>query len=554
MRRFESLRCFSVGVLGLALLQANLAGQNSTPVEGAAASGGFRIAGKVVNALAGSPLARARVTVVDTKNPQRTEWTVTAEDGSFEFLKLGRGKYALNGAKRGFIPAAYEQHGQYSTAIVTGAGLGTEHLVLRLAPEALLSGTVLDESGEPVRRAVVSLYREDRQIGVQRIHKVRTETTDDQGAYEFYPLDSGTYFISAVATPWYAVHPISSAAGDGRNRPGADPALDVAYPEAYYKDATEADEASPIALRGGERLEADIHLNPVPALHLIYRIANQERSLLTLPNLRRSTFDGVDGVPDESWESLSPGVFESGGVPPGTYAVTIPGMGPESSSVELNLDLKEDGQEIDASKGEPAGRLKASLRLVGGEKPPELMVELLNSERSVVAREEVDAKGGVEFDDVAPGNYEVLVEGPQRAYSLVRVSSAGAETAGDRINVVAGRSLEVSLLIAGSTANVEGFATRKGHPAAGAMVVLVPKDPEANRTLFRRDQSDLDGSFNLRNVIPGAYTVVAIDNGWEVDWATPAVIRAYARHGKTVTVGDRQGSIHLPDAVEVQAK
>jgi len=555
MRRFKTLRSFSGFLLGLALLPPNLAGQNSGPAEGAAASGGFRIAGRAVNALTGTPLVRASVTIVDTKNPQRSEWTLTSEDGSFEFRKLGAGKYALNGAKRGFMAAAYEQHGQYSTAIVTGAGLDTEHLVLRLDPDAQLSGTVLDESGEPVRRAIVSLYREDRQVGVERIHKMRTETTDDQGAYEFYPLDSGTYFISAVATPWYAVDHISPAGGDGSDRPQADRSLDVAYPEAYYKDATEPDEASPIPLRGGDRLEADIHLNPVPALHFIYRVANQGRSPVALPYLRRSTFDSVDGVPDQSWEPLSPGVFETAGVPPGIYTVTFPAMGRESSSVDLNLDLKQDGQEIDASKGEPASRLKAALHMVGGAKPPEsLVVTLRNSKWKIVAQQQVDAQGEVEFDEIVPGQYEVLVQGPQRAYSLVRVSSGGSETSGDRINVAAGRSLEMSLLVAGSTTNVEGLATRNGHPLAGAMVVLVPKDPEANRTLFRRDQSDLDGSFNLLRVIPGAYTILAIDNGWDLDWASPAVIRAYARRGKKVTVGDSQGSMHLADAVEVQAR
>ena len=51
-------------------------------------------------------------------------------------------------------------------AIVTGAGLDTEHLVLRLDPSAMLSGKILDELGEPVRQDTVSLYREDRQVGV----------------------------------------------------------------------------------------------------------------------------------------------------------------------------------------------------------------------------------------------------------------------------------------------------------------------------------------------------------------------------------------------------
>jgi len=57
---------------------------------------------------------------------------------------------------------------------------------------------------------------------------------------------------------------------------------------------------------------------------------------------------------------------------------------------------------------------------------------------------------------------------------------------------------------------VEGVAQRSGKPAPAAMVVLVPDDPEANLELFRRDQSDLDGSFALAQVVPGTYTILAI--------------------------------------------
>jgi len=87
------------------------------------------------------------------------------------------------------------------------------------------------------------------------------------------------------------------------------------------------------------------------------------------------------------------------------------------------------------------------------------------------------------------------------------------------------------------------------------MIVLVPKNPEANHDRFRRDQSDLDGSFSLPNVIPGSYTIIAIENGWDLDWSEPAVLAQYLQHGQTIEVGDRSSTpMHLADAVEVQAK
>ena len=90
--------------------------------------------------------------------------------------------------------------------------------------------------------------------------------------------------------------------------------------------------------------------------------------------------------------------------------------------------------------------------------------------------------------------------------------------------------------------NVEGFAKRAGKAAPGAMVVLVPKDPDSHRELFRRDQSDQDGSFSLGDVIPGSYTIVAIENGWDLDWSRPGVIANYGKHAKIVTVSDHAQS------------
>ena len=87
------------------------------------------------------------------------------------------------------------------------------------------------------------------------------------------------------------------------------------------------------------------------------------------------------------------------------------------------------------------------------------------------------------------------------------------------------------------------------------MIVLVPKNPETDHDLFRRDQSDLDGSFSLKNVIPGSYSIIAIENGWDLDWAEPAVLAGYLKHGQIVAVeGRAQTTVHLTDVVEVQAK
>src|SRR5215470_8636393 len=137
----------------------------------------FRIAGTVVNRQDGTALDRVRVILRNVKDPKDVQSVLTGEDGRFEF-EVRTGKFALHGAKRGFIGSDYNQHEQYSTAIVTGAGVDTENLTMKLAPSAVLTGRVLDESGEPVRDATVILWREDHMSGVGRISQFRQQPSD----------------------------------------------------------------------------------------------------------------------------------------------------------------------------------------------------------------------------------------------------------------------------------------------------------------------------------------------------------------------------------------
>ena len=268
------LSLFCLGA-ALSLLSAQAGAQTTQ----SGTPSGYSIAGTIVSKTDGHPLAQARVTVRDVKDPKKFQSLVTADDGKFRFSGLPSAKYSLDGAKRGFIDAAYDQHDFFSTAIVTGSAFNTESLVLRLAPAGVIAGKVLDEAGDPIRHAMVATYIDDHTAGVAQIHRFRVAQTDDQGSYEITPLMPGTYFLSATAQPWYAVHPSSADDATPANvkaetstQPTVDRSLDVAYPTTYYPDVTDADSATPIPIRGGERIDVDIHLNPVPALRLIFRV------------------------------------------------------------------------------------------------------------------------------------------------------------------------------------------------------------------------------------------------------------------------------------------
>ena len=123
------------------------------------------VAGKVVDARTGAPLAHALVTLSRVR-PARPEGSVyTDSNGQFHFDAVAPGRYRLLGEAANHLPAAYLQHGPLSTAIVTGAGLPVDALVLVLQPAATLTGRIVDEAGDPIASAQVTLYRQGTETG-----------------------------------------------------------------------------------------------------------------------------------------------------------------------------------------------------------------------------------------------------------------------------------------------------------------------------------------------------------------------------------------------------
>src|SRR5881394_3501284 len=108
----------------VALLGASTLAWSQT-AGGVLSVGGYRIAGTVVSKTDGHPLSRVRVVLANVEDQRNPRSVMTGDSGNFVFSNLAAGKYSLLGAKRGFNPGHYDEHGPYSTAIVTGANLDT---------------------------------------------------------------------------------------------------------------------------------------------------------------------------------------------------------------------------------------------------------------------------------------------------------------------------------------------------------------------------------------------------------------------------------------------
>jgi hypothetical protein len=524
----------------------------SSPQNNTVPSQAFKIAGTVVNAVTNVPLSRVRVSLASTRvRAQRIE-TLTDESGHFEFSGVPPGKYSLQGAKRGYVTSGFEQHEQYSTAIVTGPQFTTDKLVFRLMPLALIIGHILDESGEGVRRARVRLFMADHSGGMSRVVPAEQSSTDDRGYFDFSLLRPGTYFISTEASPWYAVHPAAGQSGDAAR---VSPGLDVAYPTTYYGGATDSEAATPVEIKGGQIQDVELRLTPVPALHFTLRVPVQDgqQSVFQHPVILKRVFDSVEVQAfAEVQYGSSPGAVEVTGLAPGRYDVNIRSSNPTDPQQFNEIDLQHDGQDLSATDSETLTKLTIKLRNNG--LPKQYAIGLRDSHQKMALFATGDLNGQVTFPAVRSGKYTMVVPAQGKAYAVKRIVSPTGETEGHDL-VVSSGAMEVTAELTEGLVTIDGVVSKAGKPVPGIMVALVPNDPEAHIEYFRRDQSDFDGTFSLPGVLQGTYTVVAVEDAWGFDWLKTGVLAKYVQHGQTVIIGEKlRGSVHLPDPVEVQPK
>jgi hypothetical protein len=322
----------------------------------------------------------------------------------------------------------------------------------------------------------------------------------------------------------------------------------------YYSDVTDAESATAISVHGGEHLQLDVHVSPVPSVHVIVHVPSTGDNQFPFPQFEQRGFD--DSVPVQRFENrmIKPGTWEISGIPAGKYDFRLTGH--QGVGTQINgVDLNGATQELDASTAEPMCSLKVSVALEGATPSGKYGVTLLGRSSRTMPTRNLDSKGEAEFQNLAPGRYEMFVFGAGGRFSVARITGEGATVSGHSVTLAAGVSASLSVSAVKGTAEIQGVVKRSGKPFAGAFVVLVPGDPDGKRDLFRRDQSDLDGTFVFHDVAPGAYTVVAIENGWDLDWAQPELIAAYAKLGVPVQVANKPAQhLNLSGPVEAQQK
>ena len=482
------------------------------PAAGAQATVGYGIAGVVLNAASGQPVAGARVTLASVDRSDQRLSVISADNGRFAFKNLPQGKYELSGQRRGLLA------GNWTGAIVAGPGQNTDSILLRLSPPAIISGKVVDDAGEPVTLALVELLASRLIDGHRSLVEAVSKRTDDTGGYRFSGLPAGSYYLVVSGVPWYAK--FNEMLGDSAPRS----MTHTGYAVRYYPNAGDPGAAELLILKAGQEATANFTLLPVPAVS-VYVHCEQGESLTKQYTL---TTAGLPGNPVHVREGSETGdLYNLWDVLPGHYTLRAEATDGSHTWYATNeFDVAAADTDVSVALHEAPSLSGMVVPENGGSLPAQLTVRLYGESGRTQAPA-LDHGGRFSIPAIPPGRYRIGLSGADEFY-LKTWFAEGGRREGELLDIPAGAAVRLNLSAAKGAGRISGTVNRDGQPLPGALVVLTP----ANRAM----PSNSDGSYEFRGLAPGEYALFAVEDWADLEYANPAAIRPYLGSAKKVRV------------------
>ena len=207
------------------------------------------LSGFVIDAVTGSPLAGAVVTLYNVGSGGSALQQFTDTKGRFVFSGLPASTgYRLRASRLGYFDGAYGNAAiasQLGQPIALSPGQWRDRLVIALHPPSSIIGTVVDEFGDPAVRAEVQALYAIRSAGNWHFAAGPRAQTDDRGVFRLSNLPEGTYAVSV------ALHQlIGATVVDGL------PAVStevLGYAKSYYPGVPSISDARTVTVGPGEQ-------------------------------------------------------------------------------------------------------------------------------------------------------------------------------------------------------------------------------------------------------------------------------------------------------------
>jgi hypothetical protein len=122
-------------------------------------------------------------------------------DGRFVFRDLPRGAFGITASKPGYTDGGYGRRRQTGLLqlLTLAEGERVGDVVIRVWKHGAITGTVVDEAGEPLVNVVVRAFRRATGMGARYFGMASMAVTDDRGMYRLGNLQPAEYVVAVVA-------------------------------------------------------------------------------------------------------------------------------------------------------------------------------------------------------------------------------------------------------------------------------------------------------------------------------------------------------------------
>jgi hypothetical protein len=506
------------------------------------------IRGYITAADTGAPLRRALVRAM-SQDGRSSGMALTDEQGRFEIKELLAGRYTVNASKAGYVSMSYGQRRpeQPGTVLEILDAQLVDKMALVLPRGGVITGTILDEFGDPIAGAQVQALRYRYVNGARRMMSTGGGMTDDRGLFRIYGLNPGDYYISAsVRAPQQMAGPmnVTSTPAEG-------------YAATYFPGTPSPADATRITVKAmQEASNVNFALIATRLSRLSGRVVSSSGAPLVQGMVMLSPADrGTIGMMNfGSSTTRGDGTFQMAGVAAGTYDLQIRPRGMPSGDAEFaSMRITVGQDDIDnimivTSRGAVAyGVITTDENSPLPFRPEQVTVFARPVEPEVMmvnpGNPKVNEDWTFELNGLSDQRMFTASVVDNRDWTLKAVLHNGIDITDTPIEFVPGRTVEgLQLVFSRKQTELTGRITAdRNAPETDATVIAFSQDPArwgfATRYV-RTARPNQEGRYSLRGLPPHDYLVVAVKDIEAGQWQDPEFLEAMRAHAVRVSLDD----------------